>query len=105
MRATFRAQVSNSNVKFESDDPLGDQLQSFNEKLGLVSDSSDEALEMMKQWYKITGREWDDTPVTQGMVVTRSGEKTVSENVGMEALNVEYSTMGALNRKIAQGGK
>jgi len=104
MKATYRATIARGGT-FDSDDPLGDQIQEFEESLGLAHDSSDFALEQMKLWYKVTGREWDETPVNEGMVVTRSGELTKTQNVGMADINVEYTNMADLNKKLAKPGR
>jgi hypothetical protein len=105
MIATHRAILSTGAAKWDSDDPLGDQIRDFEEKLGIRKDANIYALEQMKLWHKLIGKEWDDTPVTEGIVVTRNGEVTKTQNVALAELNVEYTSMNDLNKKLAQGGK
>jgi hypothetical protein len=50
----------------DSDDPLGDQVQRFEERIGLRDDPEALALEMHKQFLRAQGKDWDDTPVGAG---------------------------------------
>lgn len=104
MKCTYRAQIA-AKAEFQSDDPLGDQIQKFNESIGIVHDSAEDALEQLKYWNKMMGREWDDTPVTEGYVVSTKGDVQKSQNVGLEDLNVEYAGMDHLNKAIAKNGR
>lgn len=89
MRETYRAHIA-AGAQFESDDPLGDQIQQFEEHIGLHPDSRNYVLEQMKLWYKVTGREWDDTPVA-----------AADGNAALADVNIEYTSMADLNRKLA----
>ena len=104
MRLTYRAALS-AGAPFESDDPYGDQVREFEERIGLRADPGIAAMEQMKAWYKATGREWDETPVTEGFVTDRQGNVRKSQNIGLAELNIEYSGMDELNKKIAKGGR
>jgi hypothetical protein len=50
----------------DSRDPLGDDIQRFEERIGLRENPEEIALMMHKQFMKDQGREWDDTPVGAG---------------------------------------
>ena len=104
MKATYRATVARGG-DFQSDDPLGDQIAQFDEELGLSTDSKDFAMEQLRMWHELTGKPWDDTPVTEGFVVDAKGNKTATQNVGMAELNVEYTDMRSLNRELAKKGR
>jgi hypothetical protein len=47
-------------------DPLGDDIQRFEERIGLRDDPEAIALAMHRQFLKDQGKEWDDTPVGAG---------------------------------------
>lgn len=62
----YYAQVS-AGAKWEnSDDPLGEAVIRFEEKIGLRENPEDIALELHKQFLKAQGKKWDDTPVGAG---------------------------------------
>jgi hypothetical protein len=50
----------------DTEDPLGDNIKRFEERTGLRDDPEALALEMHKNFLKIQGKEWDDTPVGAG---------------------------------------
>lgn len=50
----------------DSRDPLGDDIQRFEERIGLRDDPEALALALHKQFMKDQGKEWDDTPVGAG---------------------------------------
>lgn len=50
----------------DSEDPLGDQIYRFEEKIGIRFNPEDIALAAHKAWLKRRGMEWDDTPVGAG---------------------------------------
>jgi photosystem II stability/assembly factor-like uncharacterized protein len=50
----------------DSEDPLGEQIERFEEKIGLRDDPNAWALAMHRQFMESQGREWDDTPVGAG---------------------------------------
>lgn len=54
-----------SGSKKEADDPVETLIERWQETIGLKVDPAAEALAAMKAFYKMTGREWDDTPVEQ----------------------------------------
>lgn len=49
-----------------TDDPLGDDIRRFEERIGLRDDPNAWALAMHKQMMAAQGKEWDDTPVAGG---------------------------------------
>lgn len=49
-----------------TDDPLGDDIRRFEERIGLREDPHAVALAMHRQFLAAQGKEWDDTPVTGG---------------------------------------
>lgn len=49
-----------------TDDPLGDDIRKFEERVGLRDDPNAWALAMHKQMMESQGKEWDDTPVAAG---------------------------------------
>ena len=50
----------------DSRDPLGDDIQRFEERIGLRENPEEIALAMHRQFLKDQGKEWDDTPVGAG---------------------------------------
>lgn len=66
MERSYYAQVA-AGAKWEnSDDPLGDSIARFEERVGLRENPEEIALAMHRQWLEAQGKEWDDTPVSAG---------------------------------------
>lgn len=66
MERHFYAMVA-AGAKWEgTDDPLGDDVRRFEERIGLRDDPMAWALEQHKLFLKAQGKEWDDTPVSGG---------------------------------------
>jgi hypothetical protein len=49
-----------------TNDPLGDDIEKFEERIGLRDDPQAWAMEQHKAFLKAQGKEWDDTPVAAG---------------------------------------
>ncbi len=62
---SYYAQLS-AGAKWETEDPLGDMITRFEERIGLREDPEAIALELHKQLLASRGIEWDDTPVGAG---------------------------------------
>jgi hypothetical protein len=91
MTLTFRARLGPES-KFESEDPLGDAIRSFEEEIGLHGGSTAEAiaLAMHKEFMRQQGKEWDDTPVSVG-----DSDRWWDQDV-------EYTSMRDLNKKLTR---
>jgi hypothetical protein len=86
MERHYYAQVAAGGKWEHSDDPLGDSIVRFEERIGLRDDPAALALEMHKRFLAEQGKEWDDTPVGAG-----SGEWWDQD--------VEFSSMGDLDQQ------
>jgi hypothetical protein len=60
------AMVSAGATWKDSDDPLGDSIVRFEERVGLRDNPEDLALMLHKKFLESKGIEWDDTPVSAG---------------------------------------
>lgn len=83
---SVRTAVS-AGAKFETDDPIGERIQKFEEELGLRTDPMKVALEMQKQFMAMQGLPWDDTPVK------------LEEDRWWDQ-DIEYTSMGAFNETM-----
>jgi hypothetical protein len=86
MERQYYALVAAGGKWEHSDDPLGDSIVRFEERIGLRDDPAALALEMHKQFLAAQGKEWDDTPVGAG-----NGEWWNQ--------NVEFTDMSDLDRQ------
>lgn len=75
-----------------TDDPLGDDIRKFEERIGLRDDPNAWALAMHRQMMEAQGKAWDDTPVTGG-----SGQWWDQD--------VEFSSMSDLDAEAKRRGK
>lgn len=62
----YYALVASGATWKDTQDPLGDDITRFEERIGLRDNPEDIALEMHKQFLASQGKEWDDTPVGAG---------------------------------------
>jgi hypothetical protein len=53
-------------AQWKDDDPLADNIQRFEERIGLQENPEEIALAMHRQFMADQGKEWDDTPVGAG---------------------------------------
>jgi hypothetical protein len=66
MERQYYAQVSGGAQWKDANDPLGESIMRFEERIGLRDNPEALALEMHKAFLKSQGKEWDDTPVGAG---------------------------------------
>jgi hypothetical protein len=93
MRETFHAHIA-AKTEFKSEDPLGDQIRTFDERIGMHKDTTDWAISQLKEFYKLQGKEWDDTVVR---------DEDVKGDKWWDVGNVEYTGMSSLNEKLVHG--
>jgi len=89
MTGTFRAQVARG-ATWETNDPLGEQIEAWEEKIGLRYDPAIVAQEMLRAWQESQGMTWDDTPVA-------ADDKWLAGDV-----NIEFSSMDDLTYRAGQ---
>lgn len=66
MERHYYAMVAAGGRWENSDDPLGDTIVRFEERIGLRENPEDIALALHRQFLASQGKEWDDTPVGAG---------------------------------------
>lgn len=66
MERHYYAMVAAGATWKDSNDPLGDTVARFEERIGLRYNPEDVALELHRQWLAQRGIPWDDTPVSAG---------------------------------------
>jgi hypothetical protein len=86
MEAHYYALVAAGAQWKDSQDPLGDDIRRFEERIGLRDDPEALALQMHKQLLKERGIPWDDTPVGAG---TGQWWEQDTEFTSMSDLDVE----------------